>query len=341
MILINSIILEHLKTVDNVELKIFNLGNGKPTGIHKFIFRTLAVSKLIFALICNYKNRKNTILYMPVSHGIGKFFEIFPWTISASLVKYRIMHHHAYNYILKKSYLMSVMQKGNNIKNIFLCSKHLSDFELVYDIKLSEFKTLIFSNDFYLNYLIKKNKRFIETKSPLRVGFLSNLTLDKGVLEVLEIVQAYKENNNFHFSIAGPIYDESINVKIKDLSQVSNFVYLGPLYGQDKYDWFESIDIFLFPSKSKIEVYPLVVLEALFFGIIPLTTNIGCITFINVPEFSSDSGNYVKFAINFLNRFISDQNFKEHMKHINYININNHINNSNSQMNSFINFLLS
>ncbi len=54
--------------------------------------------------------------------------------------------------------------------------------------------------------------------------------------------------------------------------------YYGPVYGEKKTEFFSNLDVFLFPTKHKLETEGLVTLEALSSGIPVIATNLGCLT---------------------------------------------------------------
>ena len=64
-----------------------------------------------------------------------------------------------------------------------------------------------------------------------------------------------------------------------------SFTYHGPLYGDQKLNWYKRLDFFIFPSTYADETYPLVISEAISAGVVPLTTPIGCLPEINHETF--------------------------------------------------------
>lgn len=107
--------------------------------------------------------------------------------------------------------------------------------------------------------------------------FLSNLHESKGVYILLEALE-YLNNQrlNFYCNIIGSVGDISLsqlNHKIKYLGLQDNVSYLGEKYDKDKYDIFNSSDVFIHPTTD--DCFPLVLLEAMQFCLPIISTNIG------------------------------------------------------------------
>jgi len=115
---------------------------------------------------------------------------------------------------------------------------------------------------------------------PDRLGFLGNISVEKGVLEFLDVMQALCASEaGIKGYLAGPFQDvnaeKEVKKRLNDLPQVE---YVGPKYGRDKTDFFESIDVLLFPTKYAHEAEPVTVLEALAHGVPVIGWERGCLS---------------------------------------------------------------
>jgi len=102
--------------------------------------------------------------------------------------------------------------------------------------------------------------------------FLSRIVPEK---EVHTLIQAFKKiNNNLKLVIAGDAtHTEAYLEKVKKLAgNDKRIIFTGPLYGNDKAEAFSNARFFVLPST--IEGMPIVLLEAMSFGICPLVSNI-------------------------------------------------------------------
>jgi len=111
------------------------------------------------------------------------------------------------------------------------------------------------------------------------LGFISNIAPEKGIWEVLRLASACQTvEPSLGFRIAGPFQDaETERGFWVGAEGVNNIEYVGAVYGAEKERFFESIDVLLFPTVYANEAEPLVVLEALSYGIPVLAYDRGAI----------------------------------------------------------------
>jgi glycosyltransferase involved in cell wall biosynthesis len=111
------------------------------------------------------------------------------------------------------------------------------------------------------------------------IGFLSNLTAEKGVFEVLSLAERCQADGvSLRFDVAGPFLSRSVEQEFRRrASKLGNLQYYGPVYGDSKRKFFSNIDIFIFPTKYKNEAEPLVIHEALNAGCPVIAYERGCI----------------------------------------------------------------
>lgn len=131
-------------------------------------------------------------------------------------------------------------------------------------------------------------KRNTDEKS-LACLFLSILIKDKGYLRVLETAKLL-DDDNILFNIAGPPgpdYDERKVMDYLHENKLSERVIMhGPLFGKGKEEIYAKSDIFIFPTSFAPEAFPLVLLEAMAYGLCIISSAKG-----SIPEFVKDGEN--------------------------------------------------
>lgn len=157
---------------------------------------------------------------------------------------------------------------------------------------------------------------------PVVILFLSNLIISKGVLVLLEACRLLKERGiSFHCNVvggAGDLSEDGFQQKIYDLG-VENYVsYLGKKYGDEKHAVFADASIFVLPTFYENECFPLVLLEAMQYGLPLISTNEGGIASI-ITEGENGSlikQNDVHGLADTLERFIKDSGLRNNYGHM-------------------------
>lgn len=118
--------------------------------------------------------------------------------------------------------------------------------------------------------------------SPTRLLFISNLFPSKGIYELLHIMKELRNQQaNVRLQIAGTFWRSNYQKKMTGmidnyrLNEVVSLV--GPVFGDEKWKQYRDADVFIFPTQFKEECFPLVVLEAMQFGLPIIASNIGAI----------------------------------------------------------------
>lgn len=114
----------------------------------------------------------------------------------------------------------------------------------------------------------------------LVLGHLSNLFLDKGIAEVVDLALAlHRAGSPVRLIVGGPLAQAASRIHLgraaRDLGAM--FDYRGPLAGASKAAFFEEITHFVFPSRYVHESAPLVLYEAMAAGAVCLSTRCGSI----------------------------------------------------------------
>lgn len=113
-----------------------------------------------------------------------------------------------------------------------------------------------------------KDKNF----SNLNVLYLSNLMIEKGILDLIEAFVQLKENHlNINLTLAGKIEDDHHDLIYSKIIK-SGVKYVGSVYGDEKVNLFKSSNVFILPTYYKTEGQPISILEAMVSGNLIVTT---------------------------------------------------------------------
>jgi glycosyltransferase involved in cell wall biosynthesis len=116
-------------------------------------------------------------------------------------------------------------------------------------------------------------------ENPCKLLFLSNMMEEKGVYVLIEACRQLKEQKvGFECHFVGAWYDvteEEFDDLIRQYDLGHQVFAHGKQYGEDKVRFFSAADLFVFPTFYHNECFPLVLLEAMQFGLPIVTTQEG------------------------------------------------------------------
>ncbi len=233
----------------------------------------LALIKILF-------NRSASHVVIGVNGGWGGWYTLLHVLACRFANKRAILHHHSYGYINSKKVVMQLVSWALHFDrgaHVFLSDAHMDDFVNVYPASLR-------GNAFSVSNLpfleLKPNRQPVEMGrgAIIRVGFLSNLCAAKGILEFLRLAERLAtKSEDLEFFVAGPFSEKGIAADVSRLEHAGLLSYLGPVYGEEKSAFFDSLDLFVFPTNYLNEAQPVVIYEALASGVPVVSYLKGCI----------------------------------------------------------------
>jgi glycosyltransferase involved in cell wall biosynthesis len=172
-----------------------------------------------------------------------------------------LLYHHSTRYVLADSGLMRLLLAvaGRGVTHVF-CSPQMA---------------AMFSNRYGAQnpVLIVSNAAWVDPQTSGRgsanglcLGFLSSLTLEKGLGRAIETLRAARARGSAaRLILAGPLTDsQAQSVLAQAQTEFGPALELrGVLEGQARADFYAGLDVFLFPSLYPHETQSLVVPEAL------------------------------------------------------------------------------
>lgn len=151
-----------------------------------------------------------------------------------------------------------------------------------------------------------------ESRPEIRVGHLSNLSIEKGLVAVFDTVDTLATKGlAVTLVLAGPPASEADDERLQALltSTQHRVEYLGPVYGHERERFFNDIDVFLFPSRYRHESFGLVAGEALSRRVPVVAYTSGCLTADLVGtagRILPQTANFPREAAAWIQRIVSD-----------------------------------
>jgi glycosyltransferase involved in cell wall biosynthesis len=220
--------------------------------------------------------KRDTALYLALSGGRGQLIDLIYVLISKLFRRPIYIHHHSYAYINSPSRLSRCFfALVRNENHIVLSPKMGLSLTGVYGLRPERVRVV--SNAAFYRwddaFQVQANEA-----APLRLGFLSNITLEKGIVEFFDVLAALNRRGiAYRAHIAGPVAPEARQSFHKLLQSTAHVHYLGPIYGEDKERFYRQLDIFLFPTRYANEAEPLVIYEAMRRGVHVIACDRGAI----------------------------------------------------------------
>lgn len=273
MAMINAKMYEHLCSRGGSPL-VLDLA---PSSLNRDWFNRLGrVPNVAKALQSYLMEAHADILYVGISGGWGQLYEAL-FLLVARLRRTKIfIHHHSFAYIEQKKLVTSWVMRlaGRLATHITLCCKQAETLRRLYPTVAC---TRVISNAAIMQAELKA-KRLRSACN--RIGFLGNISRDKGIDKFLAIAaQLNSEDADWEMYIAGPFENNQVASEVSDATdRISALHYLGPRYGADKETFWDLIDVLLFPSTYRNETAPLVVYEAMAHGVPVIASERGCLS---------------------------------------------------------------
>jgi lipopolysaccharide/colanic/teichoic acid biosynthesis glycosyltransferase/glycosyltransferase involved in cell wall biosynthesis len=275
---------KQIARVSNFE--IVDIGPGRQKGKLKYhmtrIFRVIGA----LAILIKRGSKPDQVLYTVFESGFGVVYNLLIVGLARKFGYRIILHHHTsrHTLFLQRRFAFLAHVAGPDCLHVVLSEAMAQNLRTVYP--------------FVNNVLISHNACHIpdpkrtakppKLSSKVRVGILGNLCAEKGLNIAIEAACKCRERGlDMEFVFAGPaVGHEAVAALSRAKLLLVDFIEVcGPIFGPAKEAFFRTIDIFLFPSLYRYEAQPLVVLEAMSYGLPIIATHCGY-----VKELVDDEG---------------------------------------------------
>lgn len=232
-------------------------------------------------------------VYLAFSGGFGQIYDVIFIAFSRVVRKRLVIHHHAYSYIARHRLLtaIAIFIAGDAV-HVVACDKMAKDLRSTYRVRRISIVSGV---------VTVKGSSEHSTGALRTVGFLSNLSEEKGISEFLAIARRLGVDG-IRFRIAGAVHTKQSERDVR----ASGVEYVGPVYGSSKDLFLRSLDVLLFPTRNESE--GIVMHEAMSYGIPVIATSCGCIPSVIRHNcgavFESE---YVERAIALIRTWVKDE----------------------------------
>lgn len=221
--------------------------------------------------------RGNRTCYMPCQSDFGLVYTAYLLAVARLFGYPTYLHHHNFGYINERRPLMvaTLRAGGPEVVHIFLCDHMRTRFRQTY---WKPERSLVISNAAFVSP--QASRAPLSHSGSLRIGLLSNLNREKGLYLFLDLLRAARDQGlNIHGTLAGPVRepDDRCALEAAQKELGDRLQYVGPLYGDEKTQFYESIDVFVFPTIYANEAQPTVLYEALAAGNVVIAYERGCV----------------------------------------------------------------
>jgi glycosyltransferase involved in cell wall biosynthesis len=244
---------EELKVID---ISASTLNRSVSTRLKRSYKVLTGILKLLW-----YGKPHKTTIYMSLSGGIGQLYETLYILVCRLLSLNIFLHHHSFAYLTDQpSTITSLLTRiaGKNAHHVCLSPMMATRLRALYPTASS---TITLSNVAFL----KAHAGSSPNKHLSAIGYLSNISKEKGVFHFLELCKVLNQAEpSVNCILSGPFQDDETEVAVKALlTDLPNTTYIGAVYNDEKDAFFSSIDALIFPTIYANEAEPLTVLEAM------------------------------------------------------------------------------
>ncbi|WP_337840981.1 glycosyltransferase family 4 protein [Rheinheimera sp.] len=240
----------------------------------KCLYSLLVFFRLGWCLLFN----KPAVVYRSINGGVGQFFDLFFLLLLRLSRSQVVLHHHSFSYLNRQSSLfrcvLSLLKPTD--RHLVLGLPMANRLEQLYAVPARNVHVL--SN---LSFFSKApNTQASPGGMPqvVTLGHLANLSFDKGLRTFVDVAVLLQQSGvKVQANLAGPYSSADVAAYVSLQTKQYPFIRsIGPVYGEDKQQFFAALDLFVFPSKYVNEAEPLVLFEAAQHGALLAGTDRGC-----------------------------------------------------------------
>ncbi|OYV01746.1 MAG: glycosyl transferase [Burkholderiales bacterium PBB5] len=215
-------------------------------------------------------------LYMGFSGGLGQLVDLAYLLVARLSGRPVVMHHHSFAYLRQRpTHTALVLRCARRARHIVLCDCMADALSRQYGIARAQIDVV--SNAAFLPPA-QALDRGHQPAASLQLGFLSNITAEKGIFAFFDLLTALRARGvAVQARVAGPVAPDIAQRFAQALAAQPDCQHLGPVYGEAKAQFYQGLDVLVFPTFYNNEAEPVTLLEALRVGLPVLANARGCI----------------------------------------------------------------
>lgn len=268
-----EVIIEHPK---------FSINYHKETYFGRIYSRIIIYFRFFLLLI----KRSPEIIHVNTASYNNFYFNSVFLILSKIAFKKTILHIHGGGFkkfygnsnVIKRFIIKSIMKSSNVI--ITLSEQWKQFFNYIINNDNIE----VIPNAIDLKKFENIGKYCDRRRKLINISFLGNINKAKGILDIFKAVPlVVNQYEDCRFNFAGIIASE-IDNECKEMESCNNVIFYGEIFGERKFKFLSSADIFILPSYT--EGLPIAMLEAMASKLPVIATTVGAI-----PEIIEENKN--------------------------------------------------
>ena len=269
--MVNSAVLARLRA-KGADVAVFDRTPRAKVGIGKGVDAAVAAARFGISVLRMRDERQ--ALYAGLSGGLGQVVDAAYLAFARCAGMPIYLHHHSFAYLNEPSQVTRICFRiARDATHVVLCERMGSLLTAVYGVPTE-------------NVVVISNAPFIDTNAlqserprNLTVGFLSNISDEKGIFEYFDVMDRLNARSaDVRGLVAGPVAAQAEGPFRERLRRTGNVTHVGPVYNDDKDAFLGKLDVLLFPTKYANEAEPLTILEAFRAGATVISMDRGCIS---------------------------------------------------------------
>lgn len=251
-------------------------------------------------------------VYIVANHGSGLWIDIAFVAIARLRRLPVVVHHHVFSYFNRRRRRVGLLFRmtGKGSFHLVLCERMRRACLEEYATRARILVMPNFGADSAQGTLDASPR---SDQERLEVVFISNLTHEKGIGDVLQLVALCRGRKDVRFRIAGPAMDDRVQSAIENCREQCGGImeWLGAIDDTQRERLLGTASLFLFPTRYANEAQPLVLIEALEAGVPVVTNSRGCIAELIDPQSGvlvEDDADFVSTAARTIDALLFDSN---------------------------------